>query len=229
MIDGVINSRLVKVVKRYVPLIMSIWIIVDVALDIYQTSTYREHAFDVNGTYHQWSEKYGIRNVSGVDHLQKVSPLYFYVSCMVWGTPPFLCSMFYYSIYFCLNGFSITNFFVVLCFPVAVIVASLFIYIVIPLASLQSSLIIARKGSINDNKVLLGCTFNTNTFTWLNLFEHIGEALPQIILAVVFSSNNYSFLRVHDTSIVPVPTTIISIFFSFGSLCMGMYTGISAF
>ena len=256
MLNRIINSGFVKVVKRFIPLMLSIWMLIDVGLDAHQTSTFYGHAFQLNGTYSQWSQEYGIKNETGINRLQKVSPWYFYVACSIWITPPFLVSMVSSIINFCagsdletnnpfgftagyveetfnlhLQPFPYGKYFNVIIFilflPADIVVSSVCVYIIIPAASLKSSLIIAWKGSIDEENFLIG-RINTARLPWLKLFEHLGEALPQIILALVFCSNNFPFLSVHDTSFVPIPTTIISIFFSCGSLCMGLYTGYKA-
>ena len=115
----------------------------------------------------------------------------------------------------------------ILFLPADILAGCLLAYIIIPVTALKSGLIIAWKGSIDEEKNLVG-DIDTSNLPWIKLFEHIGEALPQIILAVVFSSNNFPFLVAKDIIIPYVPTTLISIIFSCGSLCMGMYTGIKS-
>merc|ERR1719370_2629009 len=62
--------------------------------------------------------------------------------------------------------------------------------------------------------------------TMFFLFEHLGEALPQFSLTIVFLVNNYPFLLVFDTLFgIPIPISLMSSIFSFGSLCMGVYSG----
>lgn len=246
MFKRAMDSRFIKLVKRFVPLMLSIWMLIDIILDANQTATYYWHSFE-NGTYKIWALGYGIRNETGVDHIHQVSPWYLYVASAIWITPPFLLSglslfgefrplRFTYSMLeddFNINlpefpsGKVFNTFATLILFPVDMLFSSVFIYIVIPAASLKSSLIIAWKGSIDEETNLVGVIDTSDLPVW-KLFEHIGEALPQIILAVVFSSNNFPFLVAKDIIIPYVPTTLISIIFSCGSLCMGMYTGIKS-
>ena len=61
------------------------------------------------------------------------------------------------------------------------------------------------------------------------MFECVGEAVPQLILAVVYAANNYPYLLAHEDYLgIGIPVTIISCIFSAGSIVMGMISAIKA-
>ena len=58
-------------------------------LDVRQTLTYYDHAFDSSGTYANWALEYN-KTTNGT--METVHPGYFYTSIVVWVLPPFLLS-----------------------------------------------------------------------------------------------------------------------------------------
>ena len=78
---------------------------------------------------------------------------------------------------------------------------------------------------MDEDKKVLGCSYKIAP-AW-KLFECVGEAVPQLILAVVYAANNYSYLLEHDDYLgIGIPVTIISCIFSAGSIAMGLISGI---
>ena len=245
----VMASCCVEFIKRIIPLLQSIWMHGDFTLDVLQTFTYYEHAFE-NGTYSEWALN---RTKTTNATLETVHPGYFYTSIVVWVLPPFL-----YSALFFLSGIfddefdpfvnanelfgefssikipppsksKISNIIVYLVlFPVNLIVSLIFIYILIPFMAFKSALIVAWTGE-NDPERRITKGFNAEHVPALKLFEQLDEAIPQAIMSVVFLCNNFNFLIDHDTLIPNVPTTLISFIFSLGSIIMGLYSGYNAF
>ena len=72
--------------------------------------------------------------------------------------------------------------------------------------------------SYNDKNDKLSVSF-------LQLFEHIGEALPQFILALVYYINNYNYIASKDFSF-EVFGFLISMILSAISIFKGIVTGI---
>merc|ERR1712117_45083 len=89
-------------IKRIVPLLTSIWMEVDMGLDVRQTLTYYDHAFDSNGTYANWALEY---NKTRNGTMETVHPGYFYTSIIVWVLPPFLYSAITFLFSLCRDEF----------------------------------------------------------------------------------------------------------------------------
>ena len=87
----VMASCCVEFIKRIIPLLQSIWMHGDFTLDVLQTFTYYEHAFE-NGTYSEWALN---RTKTTNATLETVHPGYFYTSVVAWVLPPFLMSCFF--------------------------------------------------------------------------------------------------------------------------------------
>ena len=66
--------------------------------------------------------------------------------------------------------------------------------------------------------------------SFVELFEHIGEALPQFTLAVIFYYNNYDYVASTDFSFkifgFLITQTLLSMIFSAISILKGISTGI---
>lgn len=92
-LDWIMDTWLVKVIKRLLPLLTAIWMIVDMGLDINQTITYYclIDGFKEDGEYRNWALKY--KNETNATTLQTISPGYFYTACAVWIVPPVLASV----------------------------------------------------------------------------------------------------------------------------------------
>ena len=89
--EWLMASCVVVWIKRIVPLLTSIWMEVDMGLDVRQTLTYYDHAFNLNGSYSQWALEYN-KTTNGT--METVHPGYYYTSIVVWVLPPFLFSAF---------------------------------------------------------------------------------------------------------------------------------------
>ena len=53
-----VRSQFVRLLRRFLPLVLALWMNGDVALDIHQTVTYYRHAFYENGTCEIWGKLY---------------------------------------------------------------------------------------------------------------------------------------------------------------------------
>lgn len=240
-------------VRRFSSLLLALWMVVDMCLDANQTYTFYQHAYDRNGTYNTWALTH-MNNTNSTYH-HHVSKWYFNIACTIWITPPALLSICLSLVnifgldedefgYFSPFGASAWVFgkyssifkpfpygksfnlsLTVLYFPIDIIASAVCIYVLMPLAVLESGLTVAWYGKIKEDKTL-AVGYNNELLPGFKMFEVIGEALPQILLALVFAANNYSFLSENDLILgIPVPTTLVSIIFSFGSLVMGFYNG----
>ena len=112
-------------------------------------------------------------------------------------------------------------------FPIDFLFSIVQIYVITPYASLKLGLIVAWTGDIEPEREITGF-IDANEVPFFKLFENLGEALPQCIIALTFLCNNYPFLNEFETGIFPIPTTAVSLIFSLGSVVMGLYTGISS-
>ena len=82
--DRLMHNCVVIWIKRVMPLLTSLWMEVDMALDVRQTLIYYDHAFNPNGTYASWALEY-IKTTTGT--METVHPGYFYTSIVVWVLP----------------------------------------------------------------------------------------------------------------------------------------------
>ena len=113
-------------------------------------------------------------------------------------------------------------------FPFDLLISAIYIYIVIPFASLKSGIIIALTGE-NDDERKITKLIDAKDIPFLKLFENLGEAVPQFIMCLLFIINNFEFIIHEETSNwMPIPISIVSLVFSIGSIMMGLYTGINS-
>ena len=111
--------------------------------------------------------------------------------------------------------------------PCDLLISAIYIYIVIPFASLKSGIIIALKGEIDGERKITNM-IDAKNIPFFKLFENIGEAVPQSIMCLLFIVNNFKFIVHEETSTwMPIPISIVSLLFSVGSIMMGRYTGIN--
>ena len=212
----------------------------DIGLDVNQTITYYHliRGFEENGEYHDWALQY--KEETTGTRLQTISPGYFYTACVVWIIPPVLDS--FSSLAFEELSFPHVFNAIFRCnidriqsrkkwfmyYPFELFCGILFIYVVVPFAALKNGLKHLINGEVDEEKNLIAF-LNPKELPFAKLFEILGEALPQFILTVVFVSNNYPFLMDHDTYFdIPIPVSIISLVFSFGSLIIGVTSGINS-
>ena len=85
-------AGLISIFKRILPLLISLWTKVDIALDIRQTMVYYNHAY-TKESYFKWAENH--RDDTNSTYLHTVSMLYFQSSCVIWLTAPIIFSMFF--------------------------------------------------------------------------------------------------------------------------------------
>ena len=235
-------------IKRIVPLLTSIWMEVDMGLDVRQTLTYYDHAFNPNGSYSQWALEFN-KTTNGT--LETVHPGFFYTSIVVWVLPSFLYSALTFLVNICadeFNPFKVANnlfdefssiefnlpfkkkyqnlLFYAFYYPFDLLIFAIQIYILIPFASLKSAIIIALTGENNGERKMTK-RIKAKGIPFLKLFENLGEALPQSIMCLLFIINNFKFIIHEETSTwMPIPKSIVSLIFSAGSIMMGLYTGI---
>ena len=239
-------------ISRLLPLGKAIWMNIDVALDMRQAVKYQEYAYDINGTYHHWAEN---NTDPVTNHTETVSTAYFKSSVVIFFLPPLIlslscvvisilgddldavaCSFTKVLLKKCNIEFESENggsCLVIICHPIIFIFDylfwCLFCYIFVPLTALVIGVKVLFGAEIDPDKDIFDfLPFQTSKkyLPRFLLLEHIGEALPQLTLSLIFLINNYPFLLVFDTLFgIPIPISLVSSIFSFGSLCMGFYSG----
>ena len=131
------------------------------------------------------------------------------------------------------------NWFVILCHPIIFIFDYLFLffcgYIVLPLMFLVIGVKVLFGVKIDpDEDIFKILNFSPvspsrKNLPFFLLFENIGEALPQLTLSLIFLAKSYPILLISDTLFgIPIPISLVTSIFSFGSLCMGFYSGCKA-
>ena len=210
----------------------------DIGLDVNQTITYCYliHGFEESGQYYDWALQY--KEETNGTRLQTISPGYFYTACVVWIIPPVLFSVFSLSgggLWFPVAFKAIFRCDIeeiegrtkwLMYYPLELVACTLVIYIVIPCAALQNGVKHLLNKEVDENEKLI-TGINPKVLPFFKLFEILGEALPQFILTLVFAANNFPFLLDNDTYFgIPIPVSIVSLVFSFGSLIMGVISGL---
>ena len=250
--DWLMYNCVVIWIKRVMPLLTSLWMEVDMALDVRQTLIYYDHAFNPNGTYASWALEY-IKTTTGT--METVHPGYFYTSIVVWVLPPVMFSAFEFVFKVCndddFNPFYLANglfqeflsvelkapfkknfqniVFYILYLPFDFLISAIWIYIVTPFASLKFGIITALTGENNGERKITK-RIKAKGIPFLKLFENLGEAVPQSIMCLLFIINNFKFILHEETSTwMPIPISIVSLVFSVGSIMIGIYTGIKSF
>ena len=239
---------------RFGPLLKALWINVDVGLDFRQALEYREHAFEVNGTYYRWAIS---NNDPSTNYTETISSVYFLTSCVIFFFPPLIITL-WYNVFGISDGdifseeFSFTKMILeqhnikintkrggnwtVLLFPfifvIDFILWCLQIYVFTPLSAMIIGFRVALTGDIDpelDVLFFLPLSISAEYLPFALLLEHLFEALPQLILSIFYLCNNYPFLLEFDTILgIPLPVSLISCIFSGGSLLMGIYSGSKA-
>ena len=111
---------------------------------------------------------------------------------------------------------------ILLFLPLNMLAASTYMYILIPLASLQYGILAITKCNAERENThipkinLLGKRITNRAVLCIVLFGIIVQCLPHLILTSIFAGKN------HDN---PLSTTTISICFSVGSICMSLCSG----
>ena len=238
----------IKLVLRVWPLLSALWMYADIGLDVNQSMSYYEDAFNENGSYQDWALKQ--RNKTHSDYLQSVAPTYFYVAAAVWAGPPVLGALVGYFalgarkntvkwlISFldcCLRmniknpsgcGLEVLSF--VISMPILILAMVFVYYIYVPILTLIHAVRkLWQDDDLDEDKEVL--FFSYKNAPVMKLFECVGEAVPQLILAVVYAANNYPYLLEQDDYLgIGIPVTIISCIFSAGSIVMGLISAIKA-
>ena len=253
-------AGLISLVQRTLPLLISIWTKVDIALDIRQTIVYYNHAYQKE-SYFEWAEKH--RNDTNSTYLHTVSELYFQSSCVIWFTAPVIFSLFfltrdlkpfkvlnpllkhYLKINIRANLESTTHnlnrscFMDMSCcmklsvgiilFPFDVLASAVWIYVIIPVAAFRRGINIAWHGKDFEEDRTIIADIRSNNIEFFKVFEFMGEAFPQLILATVFTINNYEFLFETDVHGLYSSISFASILFSAGTVFYGLLSGLPLF
>ena len=226
-------------------------------LDVNQTITYYNDAYDENGSYQLWALKH--QNESNNTYLETVSPAYFYTASIVWVMPAFLCSFgsslvaifedefdddaflpeFALLVKTCISK-NVSNtctkcvkaLVLTALLPISTSIVAIFLYLYLPIGLFLNALKAAIEGDDYDEKEEYYGVIDGNALNAIKFYEVIGEALPQLILNIVFIANNFEYLLEYgDYFGVSVPTyaaSLTSAVFSFGSLLMGFKSGCTA-
>ena len=238
----IMDSSLMRIIRRFLPLFTACWMVADITLDINQTITfYRLYGFERKGSYETWA--IANQNATNSTNLETISPMYFYTACAVWIIPPILLTPLFivvgqglvvgvllevlisYEIPLTKNKILLFIIWIVI-LPVELVSSIIVIYIFIPYAAIKSGFICAYYGHVDEEKDLFWI-IDVESMPAFKTFEFIGEALPQLILSILSAVHNYPFLLTNDTYFdIPIPITVISIIFSFGSLIIGLLTAI---
>ena len=247
-IKWIVQSHMVRLLLRIKLLCIAIWIYFDMGLDGRQLNTYYNHSYN-NGSYITWAMEY--RNLTNSTHLHSVSKGYFITACLVWILPPVLLSLggmvispkepnqvlkmilregFGYRLK--LPSASLTRLIAtLLLLPVDILASIIYIYVLIPFASLQHGLKIAISGEKIEKNEHLFLSIRPATLLYLKCFEALGEALPQLILNILFMLNNHEFFFQDNQAFLGInefSISITSIFFSLGSVAYGLHSTLPA-
>ena len=184
MLKRVIESPIIQYPKRFFPLCFALWVAGDMISDANQLRDYYHYSFEDNTSYNKWSmqQKNVTRNedVHKVSPAYFLVSCFIWITPPFLFSMYFQLKHFYLTKnddgdhkY---NPFGATNHFADIAFnrklrpfsygihfnilvailflPVDMLVSSIYIYMIIPLSSIKSSLIIACKGSIDKGKDL---------------------------------------------------------------------------
>lgn len=243
--DRFLQNPFIRLVKRVLPLFLAIWHYADIGLDVNQSITYFEMAFNVNGSYRRWALQY--QNDTNSTYLQTVSSGYFYTASVVWIGPSFLFALFWLWFGFdntfdricccfkdenkisenkeCAVYFKIVI--KILLLPLGTVILFLFMYLFVPVMLFFNAVKEVIEGDDFDEDKEYGGMFDAKFLTVIKFIEIVGEALPQFTLNIVFITNNYPYLAKNDIYLgIPVPISIISAVFSLGSLIIGCKSGL---
>ena len=220
------------------------WVQVDVFLDARQTWTYHQYG-DPNGTYTKWAKEHMRETNSTYEHT--VSEGYFLTAMVIWLLTPIIFALFLWitkkKSLVILNGvfndkfeFRCDNKFLkallaVLLFPIDIMSAAVFIYLLIPYSSFKLACKILMRHEFSDRSTIVRLGFldvDPELLPGWKGFEFIGEAIPQLLLSIVFMVNNYEFMIDAETFIgaKEFEVTLMSMIFSIGSIAMGLFSGI---
>ena len=243
IIDCLTQHPCVHSIRSIIPLFLSIWMNVDLGLDINQTFTYYKHSEDT-GSYAKWAKEYATRINSSYIH--SVSNIYYYTACVIWIMPPSLLATYFLATYkgpiivldlftekylkyeIIFHGGKCYKYFMgILLLPVDILASAIMIYIMVPIASFKNGILLSFQRDQFNAKDYLVFYINSNDLPFWKAFETVGEALPQFILNFIFISSNYEFIVEHETFLgISVPTSVISLVFSGGSLFIGLCDGL---
>ena len=250
----------ISICQRTLPLLISIWTKVDIALDIRQTMEYYNHAYQKE-SYFEWAENH--RFDTNSTYVHTVSKLYFQSSCVIWLTAPLIFSIFFLARdlkpfkvlnpllkhYFRINirahlestihnlnrncfidmSFGIKLSVGILLFPIDILASAVWIYVIIPVAAFRRGINIAWHGKDFEEDRTIIADIRSNNIEFFKVFEFMGEAFPQLILAIVFTISNYEFLFETDTYGLYSSISFASILFSAGTVFYVLFSGFPLF
>ena len=101
-----------------------------------------------------------------------------------------------------------------------------YIYVCIPCIAMYFAFKKALEGDKFVNREVF--MIDSKFLPFYRLWEHVGEALPQLIISLTFISKNYPFIYAEEQYFegsISFPISILSAIFSGGSLAYGLYSG----
>ena len=214
---ALMDSHAVRFVKRIIPLLLALWVKADMILDVRQSIAYYRHSFS-DGAYAKWAKEY--QNETNSTYLQSVSTIYFVTASIIWVASPLLISIFslmmvkhplpcttmlldeflnHHIGIECFEGEWYSIALGIVLIPFDILGACIFIYVLIPYASLKRGIKFAWTGKDYDENDVIGGGIQHGMLPFLKSFEFLGEALPQLLLAIIFTANNYPYLARSQT------------------------------
>ena len=226
--------------KRIMPLGLALWYLTDIGLDINQSITYHEMAYDEDGSYRKWLLRH--KNEVNVTFKEDVAPWYFYAAWTEWIVPSFLLVLRlpkkFELLLFILHSFHstfrydkaeskvfekcLTIVISIVLLPSATVISFLFIHLILPLNVFCNAVCKVIKGDDFDEESTYGFLWNAKSLTVGKGLEIFGRALPQVCLNIVFICNHYPYLNENDIDFgMTIRISIVSAVFSIGSLAIG--------
>ena len=244
------RTRVGRLLFRFLPIIISLWTLTDIAFDAIQAKEYRDYSITgiENCTYNEST----VNGTNG-ENQTKISPLYFWISFATFVLPPLLGVLIFYAVHGRYGVFGdpskphlikykdkiaaapllIRVGLIAVFIPILTIVrAFIGYYFFLPFCTLFFSakqMIVGKlKPTERIDIVGMDMYFTPAVLPFFTLTEQLGEAGPQMLLATVFLCNNHNCkgLYTYDLFGTFMPQSVISLFFSFGSFLVGTIKGI---
>ena len=162
----------------------------------------------------------------------KLSSAYFILCILTWVVGPIFVLLFFYS-----TELNVKEPWLWLAcglpgILLGFIPALLFIYLIIPFCAIFYGFqgLCMTASEIDEDNICASIFPSSNQIAFWKLFEQVGEALPQFLLAVTFYINHSDYINTYDTLFgSAVPVTLVSIIFSSVSVVIGLLTGLKQF
>ena len=254
------NLRIVQLIMRYKDALLALWLWADVLLDVRMTRTYYNLSFGENGTWEEYhpingtndgpiehlSTGYFYGALTSWILPPTISAVVIYPLWFLGGDWNGNVDMVNYLLQkSCCDKrlpdsssinivYKFALFVLVLPLHICILAIGVFItaigiYVLIPLGAIATGLSIVYYKDAKEIKNETLRAFH-KYLPFLKLFEHAGEAVPQLVLSLVFYTNNKDFVDESETYYgINVSITVISIIFSTGSTLFGLVQGIKLF